>query len=74
MRRRSPAGRRRFESDGLDALGVTTDERNLGALSRKLDRGGAADAASGAGQQDERHLGRPYPHRSAQPGRVDGRI
>jgi len=44
-----------LRGDCLDALGVTPDERDLGALAGKLDSGGPADAARGSGQQDERH-------------------
>ena len=44
-----------------------SDERDLGALSRKLERSGAADAASGAGEQDERHLGGLYLHPDISP-------
>jgi hypothetical protein len=56
MDRRTAAGRPGFQGDSLDALGVATGERNLGALPGKLDRGGASDAASGTSQQHERHV------------------
>lgn len=67
MHRRAPAGRGSFQGDRLDALGVATDERDLGALAGKLDRGGATDTASGTGQQHERHAADSTctcPHRS----------
>ena len=53
--RRAAAGRAGLHRDRLHALGVATDERELGAVAGELDRGGAADAAGGAGEQDERH-------------------
>jgi hypothetical protein len=54
--------------NGLDALGVSTHNRDLGAASGQLDRSRLADTASGAGEQDERHEAGLYRGEPCPPG------
>ena len=53
--RRAAAVRPRLPRELPHALGIATHERDLDAVARELDRGGAADTARGSGEQDECH-------------------